>query len=151
MGSGLSSFACCLTDRKKGAIVLSEKSQYAPLLSDNSTDHNDKMAANRILSILQTSVTRYEVQFKLQQLKKDGVFTSNWTEKLAVYVLAGVTTMIQKGTDMSEVMKKTYDDVKGDYDAWKAENPEFAMIVEISAEVALTALALAVLAALLPW
>lgn len=109
------------------------------------------MAANRIFTILQTSSTRDEVQYKFQQLKKDHFSVAyNW-EGMADLLLKGVKAAIGKGTEMSEVMRKTYEDVKGDYDAWEKENPEFAAIVAISAEIALTVIALAVLAALLPW
>ena len=109
------------------------------------------MAANRIFTILQTSSTRDEVQYKVQQLKKDHFSAAcNW-EGVAAWLLEGVKAAIEKGTEMSEVMRKTYEDVKGDYDAWKEQNPEFATIVEISAEIALTVIALAVLAALVPW
>ena len=66
-------------------------------------------------------------------------------------LLDGVKYAIPKGTEMSEVMKQTYEDVRAEHEAWKHENPEFAMIVEISAEILLTVLALAVLAVLLPW
>lgn len=149
MGSALSSYTCCTSSRKQGAIFLSEKSQYTPLSYEQIND-NDKMAAKHILAILQTSVSRYEVQSEIQALKKDGVFVSNWTENLAYYVLAGVIAMIEKGTDMSEVMKTTFDTVKEEYNVWKAENPEFAAIVEISAEVMFMALALAILAVLMP-
>lgn len=145
MGSTLSTNACCTTSRKHGAISLSEKTQYTALDNDD-----DKMAANRILSILQTSTSCFEVQSKLHALKKDGVLANNWTESLAVYVLNRVTVMVQKGAGMSEVIKKTHDDVKRDYDAWKAENPEFARIVEIGGEIALTVVVLAILAALMP-
>lgn len=86
----------------------------------------------------------------MQALEKDRVFVNNWSENLAFYILDGVTAMIQKGTDMSDVMKKTYEDVKREYDAWKAENSAFARIIEISVEVALTVLALAILAVLVP-
>lgn len=150
MGSALSMTACCVGDRKKGVISLSEKTQYAPYQDINITN-DDKMEANRIFAIIQTSSTRDEVQYKLQQLKKDHFSAAyNW-EGVAAWLLEGVKTAIDKGAEMSEVMRKAYEDVKGDYDAWKEENPEFAMIVEISAEIALTVMALAVLAALLPW
>lgn len=150
MGSALSTTTCCIGYRKKGAISLSEKTQYAQLHFTNPTN-DDKMAANRIFAILQTSSTRDEAQYKLQQLKKDHFYAAcNW-EGVAVWLLEGVKAAIEKGTEMSEVMRKTYGDVKRDYDAWKEENPEFAMIVEISSEIALTVIALAVLAALLPW
>lgn len=149
MGSALSTYTCCTFSRKKKAICLSEKSQYTPL-SHNQSDGNDKMAAKRILTILQTSASRNEVVSKVQALEKDRVFVNNWSENLAFYILDGVTAMIQKGTDMSDVMKKTYEDVKREYDAWKAENSAFARIIEISVEVALTVLALAILAVLVP-
>ena len=150
MGSTLSSYACCTGSRKKGAIILCEKHQYAPLPSSTSST-DDKMAANRILTILQTSVTRQEVQSKLQQLKKDSFSAAyNW-EGLAVYLLEGVKVLVDKGTELSGVMKETYDRIRADYDVWALENPEFAAIVKISAEIALTVLALAVLAALFPW
>lgn len=70
---------------------------------------------------------------------------------MAAWLLESVKAAIEKGTEMSEVMKKTYDEVKADYDAWKEENPEFARIVEISAEIVPTVLALALLAVLFPW
>lgn len=70
---------------------------------------------------------------------------------MAAWLLEWVKTGIKKGTEMSEVMKKTYEDVKEEYEVWRRENPEFAAVVEISAEIALTVIALAVLAALFPW
>lgn len=149
MGSALSSYACCLADRKTGVISLSEKHQYTPLSS--STNADDKMTAHRILTILQTSTTRQKVHSKLQALQKDTFSAQyNW-EGVAAWLLEGVKVVIEKGTDMSEVMRNTYDDVKGDFEAWKRDNPEFAAVVKISAEIALTVIALAVLAVLFPW
>ena len=150
MGSALSATTCCVGNRKKGAISLSEKTQYSQLHLNNPTD-DDKMAANRLLAILQTSSTSDEVQYKLQQLKKDHFSAAyNW-EGVAKWLLQGVKAAIEKGTEMSEVMNKTYADVRADYDVWKKDNPEFALIVGISIDVMYTILALAIIAALLPW
>ena len=150
MGSAFSIIACCISGRKKGAISLSEKTSSRPLHAINNT-YDDEMAAKHILTILQTSCTRDEVHYKLQQLKKDHFSAAyNW-EGVAPWLLEGVKAAIEKGTEMSEVMKNTYDKVKADYDAWEEENPEFARIVNISAEIVLTVLALGLLAVLFPW
>ena len=150
MGSAFSTTACCISDRKKGAISLSEKTSSRPPHAINIT-YDNKISAKHIFTILQTSCTRDEVQYKLQQLKKDQFSAAyNW-EGVAAWLLESVKAAIEKGTEMSEVMKKTYDEVKADYDAWKEENPEFARIVEISAEIVPTVLALALLAVLFPW
>lgn len=140
-------YACCLNGRKQSRVTVFEKGQFRPLLEND----NDEMQANQLLTILQTSASQSEVNSKLKQLQKDGVFAKWSWEGVAVLLLNGIKLLIQNGIVLSEAMKRAYDHANENYHIWKAENPEYARIVEIGAEVALTVIALAVLAELLPW
>ncbi len=147
MGATLSTYACGLNRLKQPRATVFEKGQFRPLLQND----NDEMQANQLINILQTSASQFEVNSKLKQLQKDGVFAKWSWERVAVILLDGIKLLIQKGIVLSEAMKRAYDHANENYHIWKVENPEYARIVEIGAEVALTVIALAILAELLPW